>query len=174
MVRMRGNVSESAEVAGDGLPSSGHMLYDKPGHLIRRAQQIANAIFSEECGRFDVTTVQYAVLLILDERPSADLVTLAGRVGTDRSTMGAVAVRLVDRGLVTSAPGQTDRRTKVLSITEAGRVLVREMTAAVARVQERILAPLPEEQRPQFLAMLKLMVETNNELSRAPLGPVEK
>ena len=43
-------------------------LYDEPGHLIRRAHQIAVAMFYEKLGR-DVTPVQYAVLRMLYECP---------------------------------------------------------------------------------------------------------
>jgi hypothetical protein len=36
------------------------------------------------------------------------------------------------------------------------------------RAQEQILAPLNEEQRRTFMALLQLLVTQNNELSRAP------
>ena len=39
-------------------------LYDQPGHLIRRAQQIAALLFREVLGP-DVTPVQYAILRML-------------------------------------------------------------------------------------------------------------
>jgi len=47
-------------------------LYSKPGHLIRRAQQIAVAIFMEECANFDLTPVQYAALVAIRENPGTD------------------------------------------------------------------------------------------------------
>ena len=42
-------------------------LHAMPGHLIRRAQQIAVAIFMEECAEFDLTPVQYAALVAIRE-----------------------------------------------------------------------------------------------------------
>lgn len=46
----------------------GHMnladVYSAPGHLIRRSQQIAVAIFFEEFGAYEVTPVQYAALMV--------------------------------------------------------------------------------------------------------------
>ena len=45
------------------------LIYDKPGHLIRRLQQIAVAIFMDESKAFDITPVQYAALLAIDLHP---------------------------------------------------------------------------------------------------------
>src|SRR5712692_205584 len=44
---------------GDALAE----LHGAPGHLIRRSQQIAVAIFMEETKAFDLTPVQYATLV---------------------------------------------------------------------------------------------------------------
>jgi predicted glycosyltransferase len=60
-------------------------LYDQPGHLIRRAQQIAAQLFRDVLGP-DVTPVQYAILRMLQEKPGIDQVTLARLVALDNST----------------------------------------------------------------------------------------
>ena len=44
-------------------------VYVAPGHLIRRSQQIAVAIFFEEFEGYDVTPVQYAALIAIRDRP---------------------------------------------------------------------------------------------------------
>jgi MarR family transcriptional regulator, lower aerobic nicotinate degradation pathway regulator len=59
-------------------------LHSTPGHLIRRAQQISSALFAEECGKFDLTSVQYAALVVIKGNPDVD----ATRLSTDRSTIG--------------------------------------------------------------------------------------
>ena len=40
-----------------------------PGHLIRRAHQIAVAVFTEEVGAHGVTPVQFAILNALMQQP---------------------------------------------------------------------------------------------------------
>ncbi|MGH8848591.1 MAG: MarR family transcriptional regulator, partial [Polaromonas sp.] len=42
---------------------------EAPGHLIRRAQQLAVAIFMEETAGFDATPVQFAILNALMDDP---------------------------------------------------------------------------------------------------------
>ena len=68
-------------------------LYEQPGHLIRRAQQIAVSRFFEALGR-EVTPVQYAILRMLQERPGLDQVTLASEVALDTSTTADICARL--------------------------------------------------------------------------------
>ncbi len=51
-------------------------VYDEPGHLIRRAQQIAVSMFHSIMGN-GVTPVQYCVLRVLRDHPGIDQVTLA-------------------------------------------------------------------------------------------------
>lgn len=41
------------------------------------------------------------------------------------------------------------------------------------RAQARMLEPLPEAQRALFMQMLRVLVDGNNELSRAPSTPLE-
>lgn len=55
-------------------------LYDMPGHLIRRAQQISMALFAEECAEFDLTSVQYAALVGIRLYPNVDGERLLRRV----------------------------------------------------------------------------------------------
>ena len=69
----------------NGTPSDGG-LYAMPGHLIRRCQQIAVALFVEETERFDLTPVQYAALVSVRENPGIDQVGLVGRIALDRSS----------------------------------------------------------------------------------------
>ncbi len=144
-------------------------LYAKPGHLIRRAQQIAVSIFLDECAPFDLTPVQYAALVAIREQPGIDATRLSALVAFDRSTLGSVLERLEAKGLVARAGSPEDKRIKVLSVSPEGTRVLAAVEPAVQRAQERILAPIRPEDRPRFLAMLGQLVEFNNEVSRAPL-----
>jgi|SRR5690348_7161313 DNA-binding MarR family transcriptional regulator len=148
-------------------------LYAKPGHLIRRSQQIAVAIFMEETAAFDVTPVQYAALFAIRKNPDIDATRLSDLIAFDRSTLGDVLERLEKKGLVQRKPGRDDKRTKLLSITPAGAALLDRMEEAAERAQERILAPLGKAQQQQFMEMLTRLVHVNNVYSRVPLRPIK-
>ena len=96
---------------------------DKPGHLARRFQQIAVAVFHaavEDAG-YDLTPVQYAALTTVGMQPGIDQATLAGLIAYDRTTITGVVDRLVQKGLVVRQASRTDRRAPALRITNEGR-----------------------------------------------------
>ena len=129
-----------------------------PGHLIRRAHQLSVAIFMEETAAFDVTPVQFAILNALIAAPGEDQVTLARKVAFDAATFGSVIARLEARGWVRREPHPDDRRRKRLWVTEAGAEAAQHMRRSVARVQQRILAPLPAADREQLIGLLDRLV----------------
>src|SRR6187549_3030018 len=88
-----------------------------PGPLIRRAHQVAVAIFMEETGGSDVTPVQFAILNALIEDPGEDQVTLAAKVAFDAATFGSVIGRLEARGWVRREADAADKRRKLLWVT---------------------------------------------------------
>ena len=69
-------------------------VYTAPGYLFRRMQQIAVALFIEECKAFDLTPVQYAALVTISTHPGIDATRLSAVIAFDRSTLGNVIERL--------------------------------------------------------------------------------
>ena len=129
-----------------------------PGHLIRRAHQLAVGIFMEETGGYDITPVQFAILNALMDDPGEDQVTLAGKVAFDAATFGSVIARLEAKGWVRREPDAGDRRRKLLWITSDGRRAALQMKHAVGKVQTRILGPLDAAERRQLIALLGKLV----------------
>lgn len=129
-----------------------------PGHLIRRAHQVAVAIFMEETGDFDTTPVQFAILNALIDDPGEDQVTLAGRVAFDAATFGSVIGRLESKGWVRREADAGDRRRKLLWVTTKGEQAALRMKRAVAKAQSRILGPLQAAERRQLVELLGKLV----------------
>ena len=144
-------------------------VYTKPGYLFRRMQQIAVAIFMEECREFDLTPVQYAALVAIQTHPGIDATRLSAVIAFDRSTLGSVIERLQAKGLIERAASVEDRRVKLLTITKAGAALLRDIVPAVERAQVRMLQPLKATDRKALMALLSQLVDLNNEASRVPL-----
>jgi len=134
-------------------------LQATPGHLIRRAQQIAVSIFAVQLSSADITPVQFAILNALLGSPGIDQVSLAKRVAFDPATSGSVIGRLEAKGWVVRKADPKDRRRKLLVVTPAGVQALGLVQADVARIQEKILSPLtPQEQR-QFVQLLSRLVQ---------------
>jgi len=141
-------------------------IYSKPGHLIRRAQQIAVAIFMEEVSFSDVTPVQYAALRAIESNPGADATRLSALIAFDRSTLGNVLERLEKKALIVRSNSSEDRRIKVLHLTPAGAKLLEAIEPAVERAQERILSPLTPAEQDQFVKLINKLIKMNGGASR--------
>ena len=133
-----------------------------PGHLIRRAQQIAVAVFAEHLAAFDVTPVQFAILNALMDAPGTDQVSLATRVAFDAATFGSVIGRLVTKGWVRREASPHDRRRKLLWLTLEGEKAVLTMAPQVAQVQALILQPLQAQEQQQLLGLLAKLVSAQS------------
>lgn len=144
-------------------------LYEHPGHLLRRAQQISVSLFHDEFGAA-LTPVQYAALRALASHPGIDQVTLAGIVALDTSTTATVCVRLDEKGLIERRVIPHNRRQRALYVTASGQALLTELIPPAQRLRQRLLAPLSADEQRQFMHLLAKLVTANNEESRAPLA----
>jgi DNA-binding MarR family transcriptional regulator len=133
-------------------------LYTSPGHLVRRVQQIANAIFTEEVADRELTPPQFALLVALHRSPGADQISLSREVGIDRSTVADVVGRLRARGLVSRARDVRDARRNTVRLTSQGTTLVETLAPAVLNAQERLLTPLDDAERAELLRLLTKVV----------------
>jgi DNA-binding MarR family transcriptional regulator len=158
----RGSVSERAKRMAEGL-------FKRPGFLIRRLHQIYVAMYLQECERFGTTPVQSSVMQVLLIQPGLDQATLAAEIGVDRTTTSNVLARLEKRGLIKREATEDDRRIRRAFLTEQGEIMVGEMQAALEKAHSRLIAPLPIEERAQFIRQLTLLVESNNDEGRALL-----
>jgi DNA-binding MarR family transcriptional regulator len=153
------------------MPNDDLRIHEKPGHLIRRLQQISFAVFMDQTRKFKITPVQYSTILAIDNHPGIDQTALCNIIAFDRSTIGDVVTRLEKKKFIRRLSGPVDRRTKSLYITPSGHRLIRDIEPAVQSTQRLILAPLKPSERDVFMQMLKHLVHLNNEHSRAPLRP---
>lgn len=144
-------------------------IHTAPGHLVRRAQQISNAIFAEEFRDHDITSAQYAALIAIRDRPGMEQRTLVEVVAIDRSTIGSLLKTLEEKKLIRRVVPEHDQRAKQIFATRAGEDFLDATRQAIFRVQERLLAPLPEEERIYFMKCFTRLVHLNNNISRAPL-----
>ena len=134
-------------------------LHAEPGHLIRRAHQLAVSTFHDTHGR-EITPVQYAILRALQDHPGIDQVTLADKVALDTSTTADIATRLEAKGWIVRE--LLARRQRALRLTPAGEAMLKDMLPRVAPMYHRLLEPLTADEQAQFLALLRKFVHLND------------
>lgn len=110
-----------------------------------------------------VDPAQFRALVVLSNRGSVSLGELAEACAIHLSTASRMCERLVSTGLIDRADDPDNRRQLVLTLTAAGRRLVRD----VMRRRRAALAPmvqgLPKEQRRQLVELLRLFAQADGE-----------
>ena len=148
-------------------------LHSSPGPLIRRSHQIGLAIFSEAFKDLDMTTLQFSIMFTLRHEPGIDQITLANLVALDRATCSNIVTRLDKKGYIKRKVNPKNQRAKLVYLTAKGDKLLADSEAPMMEVQKKLIAPLNKEEKKMFLHCLQKLVDSNNELSRAPMRYLE-
>jgi DNA-binding MarR family transcriptional regulator len=134
-------------------------LSDKPGFLFRRLDTRATLLYQEFTGQTDLTPRQFGVLLTLFQQGRMTQTELSSRVHIDRSTLGEMIQRMVERGLVRRRIPDNDRRTAELWIGPAGKQALLAIVRQAEASQVALLEPLPRGYRALFLKCLSILAD---------------
>lgn len=129
-------------------------LYSSPEFLIRRAHQIATAVFTETCVDLQLTPSQYSALFALRERSLIGQNELGRIIALDRSTTSLVVKLLRERGLVTASTDASDRRKSFLELTNEGRLLLAKAEKLNSQSSQELMSVFNKEQASTFLELL--------------------
>lgn len=144
----------SSRKASRKAGADGYSLAQSPSHLLRRAQQYAFDIYSQETGGEELTPRQFAVLVTVEQNEGLSQTDLVRLTGIDRSTLADMIARLLKRDLLARKRTESDQRANAVKITAAGRKALRSVQAAVGRAETRILEVLPASKRGDFVKAL--------------------
>ena len=133
-----------------------------PGYLIRRLDSRAASLYEQFTGQTDLTPRQFGVLLTLLQSGALAQSELGNRLHLDRSTLGEMLQRMVERNLVDRRAHEHDRRAIEVVLTEIGRKAVLRTVEQAAEAQEALLSPLPVYLRPVFLKCLEILAEAGS------------
>lgn len=129
-----------------------------PIALLRARERVMGPI-RQMLADVGVTEQQWRVLRVLDERGTLDPTEIADRSCLLLPSLTRIMQTLVAKGLITRAPHPTDRRKQCISITEAGRRLIRENLEESRRLNRWMRENFGSER-------LDLLLDLLNELDR--------
>jgi DNA-binding MarR family transcriptional regulator len=121
-------------------------LLNEAGHAL--SNRLATAL-----AEVDLTPRMQCVLVhaLEEERTQIQLAALAG---VDKTTMVSTVDDMEARGLAERRPSATDRRARIIAVTEKGRLLAEEGQQIVDRVHRDALAGFDPDRRETFVALL--------------------
>lgn len=131
--------------------------YRHTGYLLRRAQQLHVATWTRLVSA-DTTSVQYAILALLDRLGAASQRTLCDEADLDRSTIADILVRMERRGLVERTRDLDDRRRNAVTLTAEGRAEYERLRPRVNVADAELTGALGPEELTALRAHLRRML----------------
>ena len=116
----------------------------------------------------DLTPRMQCVLIhaLEEERTQIQIAALAD---LDKTTMVSTVDELERRGLAERRPSTTDRRARIIAVTEKGRLAAEEGQRIVDQVHASALGALPAESRAAFVEALGTLAGTTRDPGPQPI-----
>jgi DNA-binding MarR family transcriptional regulator len=114
-------------------------LENSIGYLLNRAAHLIAARFGDELKRHGVNLTTWRILAALSQSGTQSTSEIADHTGAELSYLLRSVIALEAQGFVTRKASSVDKRTTLVSLTGAGRAVVREL-APKARGMERLSA----------------------------------
>ncbi|MGW4246550.1 MarR family winged helix-turn-helix transcriptional regulator [Nocardia sp. NPDC004722] len=127
--------------------------------MVRKVWLGMRASIGEVLADFDLTSSQYATLMMTQGEPGMSVADIARNVGSTRQAANEMLATLEKAGLIERRPHPTDRRTHQIYVTDAGRDVYRKADAAVARRENELEAAFTPAQRAAVREWLSGMAE---------------
>jgi DNA-binding MarR family transcriptional regulator len=138
------------------------------GFLISRMGLMARRAFAEQIAEVGLTPRGWGALNVLDQEGEVTQQWLGACIGMDPSSMVSTIDELEAHGLVERRRNPQDRRAHALHITDQGRRTLTEGRKVAHRAQEKLLAPLSEDERRQLHELLLRVAHGSTEAGAPP------
>jgi MarR family transcriptional regulator, lower aerobic nicotinate degradation pathway regulator len=136
-------------------------VQDRPTWLISRTYARSHGLLNDgfAASGTGLRGYHYRLLAALEEWGPASQANLGRGTSIDRSDVVTVLSELERRGLVQRTVDPSHRRRNIVSITRAGSEQLHALDDVVDEVQERVLAPLSQNERRQLTKLLRKLLE---------------
>lgn len=151
-----------------------YSLKKSPGHLLRRAQQYAHDLYSKEVGSSGPTPRQFEVLHVVAENEGLSQTDLVRHTGIDRSTLADMIARMMNKGLLSRKRTKEDARANAVSITAAGKRMLKSAESKVNKADNAVLAVLPKTQQAAFMKALTAYADALDKMDDSSAAPARK
>ena len=140
-------------------------LVRAPVPMARRLLQIVTAIWAEACARDSLSHLEFGTLGALRMGSPLDQISLAARIGIDRTNIGLIIDGLEKRGLVERTVNPNDRRARLVRATPDGEAVHASQVPSTAIAREKIFSPLTVEEREMFYDLVERIIAANEQYS---------
>ena len=138
-------------------------IRDRPTWLISRAYGRAHGLLNDgfAASGDGLRSYHYRLLAALEEWGPVGQADLGRSTSVDRSDVVAVLGDLERLGLIERRVNPDNRRRNIVTITPAGSKQLRAFDHVVDEIQERVLAPLSQNERRQLTKLLRKLADAD-------------
>src|ERR1700679_2341964 len=121
---------------------------------LRQAARHVTQFYDQFLALSGLRTTQYSILARLQRKGAMTVNALAAELVMDRTTLGRNILPLQRDGLIAVGPGQSDRRSKELRLTDAGAARIRGAMKAWREAQARFETAFGAKRAKELRALL--------------------
>jgi MarR family transcriptional regulator, lower aerobic nicotinate degradation pathway regulator len=138
-------------------------IRDRPTWLISRTYSRSHGLLNEGFAATGsgLRSYHYRLLAALEEWGPVGQADLGRSTSVDRSDVVTLLGDLERLGLIERAVNPSNRRRNIVSITPAGTRQLRALDHVVDDIQERVLAPLSQNERRQLTKLLRKLADAD-------------
>lgn len=124
--------------------------------------------------KYGVTADQFVCMVLLAEEDGITQQELVNRATSDPNTIRAMLLLLEERNIVKREQHPTDRRARIVTLTENGRQLYEKLLIAVVPVQDKLSCCFEGENVTAFITNLQNIIESMRTAKNLHNGSIPK
>jgi len=137
-----------------------------PYRLSLLSNRISNDLARLYSDRHQLAVSEWRVVAILARHPKISARTICQYSAIDKVAVSRAVARLIGRCLVRKRPDPEDRRSTILSLSEAGKVLYRDIAPRVLALEKTLLGCFSVAEKRQFSQLLDKLAAREEALPR--------
>lgn len=131
---------------------------ERVGYHIGIAAHMIQNSFNQKLAQYDLTVAQAKVLFLLVQYGDQLQSELQNRLFIKASTMNGIIDSLLKKQLLNKCDSETDRRSKLISLTEKGKKLEETLWKDTHQLDESLLQGISQKEKQLLLKTIKTII----------------
>jgi DNA-binding MarR family transcriptional regulator len=143
-------------------------------YLLHQTSQALRSRLEHALRGLGVTGIQYTILALVERHAGLSSADLSRRFFVTPQTMNQIVAGMTQRGLLTRAASDANKRILEMTLTEEGRALLARCEDVADKVEQEALAPVPAERLGEMRGHLSALLRQLRDTQAGPQTPVEE
>lgn len=139
-------------------------IHDSLGYQLNLCAKLIKRKMDKRIEQFSLTTTQWAVLSLLNEKGMLSQAQISDELQSDRATVGNVIFTLIDKSYIEKEIDKKDRRSYQVDITDLAKNIINEIEEHSNQLINHALTDFTETEKNIFFSNLnKIIINLSKE-----------